>query len=389
MATTKAYLSDILSYSECSNEPDRAPPKTLPYSDSPSSAIASGSPPELASTLATTGPSSQSPASPTILSPKTSPASLSLAGARVPTPLSPKRRRPDSRDGDDSPVSSPKRRRVVSARLPTPTVSRRSSLNFASTSATSTSLSTIPRSFADIEAALAPLTHAASPMALARAPVAFDKLPRELNDMIFSLLDYKSLISLSQVNTSLNRIVDPQVAPAADKFAFVMAAENYFPRHWPKFTDDEEHPGNFACYSCFRVRGPEHFEETELDLDEDNEEEIDSPSEDGSEHTEIRDRRLDADPTSQSPDLAPTKESASTPSPSTAHESGTDTLRRYCIDCGTHQGLHRSGLHLTTKANQKLWICSCRRICQTASEASCPECHQACPAPPKGTLSRQ
>ncbi|KAL2890487.1 hypothetical protein HOO65_021029 [Ceratocystis lukuohia] len=371
MATTKALLSDIMSYPECSNDAGIVSPEAPSYMDSTAlsrpakisdsasiapggSAVLSGKPLKTAN----------------ISSPETSTMSLPLPDARGSTPLSSKRRRSDSFDGDVSPVSTPKRRRIVSARLPTPSVSRRSSMNFASTNYSSSSIckSTIPRSFADIEAALAPLT--SFPSCEPLKPVAFARLPRELNDMIFSLLDYKSLIRLSQTNTLLNSIVDTQIAPAHEKLAFVMSAEKNFSQHWPKCTDDEEHPGNFACYACFRVRSPVHFAEVELPHD--------AEAELGGE--EQKSLCNNESPSQTEPVfLSITSDTAkkplcTTPPSNTSPGTKPIVLRRYCIDCGVHHGLYKAGQNLVTKMDQKLWICSCQRICQTASEPECPEC---------------
>ncbi|KAL1898632.1 hypothetical protein Cpir12675_001836 [Ceratocystis pirilliformis] len=373
MATTKALLSDVISYPECSKDAGIVSPETPSYMDSTAlsrpakisdsasiapteSAVLSGKPLKTAN----------------VSSPEASTMSLPLPDPRGSMPLSPKRQRSDSFDGDVSPVSAPKRRRIVSARLPTPSVSRRSSMNFVPINYSSSSIckSTIPRSFADIEAALAPLT--SFPPCEPLKPIAFARLPRELNDMIFSLLDYKSLIRLSQTNTLLNSIVNTQIAPAHEKLAFVMSAEMHFSQHWPKCTDDEEHPGNFACYTCFRVRSPIHFAEAEPPHDVEAEFS-------GEEQKSLCNNKSPAQTKTVLLSVASktaNKPLCAIPPSNTSPSTSPIFLRRFCIDCGVRHGFYKAGQNLVTKLDQKLWICSCRRICQTASEPECPECQK-------------
>jgi hypothetical protein len=98
----------------------------------------------------------------------------------------------------------------------------------------------------------------------------FELLPPEIFQKILSCLCYRSLIAFSCTNRYLHNAVNPQTASQEDKRAFVRHAEMYFPQHFP--IQDEDWPsqisenstgndrtGNFACYSCFRVRGFEHL----------------------------------------------------------------------------------------------------------------------------------
>lgn len=98
----------------------------------------------------------------------------------------------------------------------------------------------------------------------------FERLPPEIFQNILSCLSYKSLIAFSCTNRYLHKEVNPQIASQDDKHAFVQHAEMCFPQHFPIQDDDGsgqilENPtgnsrtGKFACYSCFRVRGSEHF----------------------------------------------------------------------------------------------------------------------------------
>lgn len=90
----------------------------------------------------------------------------------------------------------------------------------------------------------------------------FQHLPAELQLHILSYLDYPSLIALSCTNRFFNEIIYPQGAPEQDKIAFVLHAEKNFRKHFPN--EDKDWPGNFGCYACFRVRGPELFLQRQL-----------------------------------------------------------------------------------------------------------------------------
>lgn len=98
----------------------------------------------------------------------------------------------------------------------------------------------------------------------------FERLPPEILHNILSCLCYEALIAFSCTSGYLHNAVNPQIASEEDKRAFVRNAEMYFLQHFP--IQDEDWPdgisenspgndrtGNFACYSCFRVRGSEHF----------------------------------------------------------------------------------------------------------------------------------
>ncbi|PKS08664.1 hypothetical protein jhhlp_004717 [Lomentospora prolificans] len=160
----------------------------------------------------------------------------------------------------------------------------------------------------------------------------FERLPPELQREIFSYLDYQSLIALSCVNSYLHRTVNPQTAPIEDKFAFVMRAENYFPKHFPVVVQGQERPGNFACYICFRVREPVHFD-------------AEQP------HSIYVNER--GEKVRSLPKATPNDNSNGGPASSTTHR--LVTLRRFCIECGVRHGLHAPGDSIFTKLRQELW----------------------------------
>ena len=140
------------------------------------------------------------------------------------------------------------------------------------------------------------------------APTNLDSLPAGIQLAIASYLPYETLISLSQVSRSLHDTIKPEtIASYEDKLAFVMRAEKDFAKHFPRTaatassssnptgssssaqrsspthgtltsnsygsgttgtgntSKNTEHPGNFACFYCFRVRGPEYFDEHQSD----------------------------------------------------------------------------------------------------------------------------
>ncbi|SPO06128.1 uncharacterized protein DNG_08817 [Cephalotrichum gorgonifer] len=187
----------------------------------------------------------------------------------------------------------------------------------------------------------------------------FERLPPELQREILSRLDYQSLIALSCTNRYLNQTVDPaHLADPADKFAFVMRAENYFPRHFPVVVQGQERPGNFACYVCFRVRGPAHFD-------------ADQPH---SIYVNDRGERVDG--------LAPLRGADGKPSQARAlPPPGCKlvSLRRFCIECGVRHGLHQPGDSLFTKLRQELWVCRCRMVWQKPTCLKCTRCGGDCP----------
>ncbi|EJP69817.1 uncharacterized protein BBA_00686 [Beauveria bassiana ARSEF 2860] len=77
----------------------------------------------------------------------------------------------------------------------------------------------------------------------------FRMLSDEIQKMIFSHLDYQSLILLSQARHHFYEVARPEQASPQDKFQFVMRAEKEFKQHFP----NENSPGHFACYFCYRV----------------------------------------------------------------------------------------------------------------------------------------
>ncbi|KKP01961.1 hypothetical protein THAR02_05938 [Trichoderma harzianum] len=92
-------------------------------------------------------------------------------------------------------------------------------------------------------------------------PSLIERLPQELQRLVFSHLDYQTLIYLSTMNRYFHQTIHPQrMADPTDKAQFVMRAAKDFAQHRPSEKGHDYKPGNFECYICFRVRSPEHFD---------------------------------------------------------------------------------------------------------------------------------
>lgn len=176
-----------------------------------------------------------------------------------------------------------------------------------------------------------------------------EKLPIELQRMIFTRVDYQSLISLSTTSRFLNHTVNPRdLADPLDKLQFVMRAAKDFPQHRPSEKAQDYHPGNFECYICYRVRSPDHFDALQAQYAY-----IDSHG------YVVRNR----EPNPKSDTLVP--------------------VRRFCIECGVHTGLHAPADCLTTKTGRDLWVCRCWRVWPKPGVLRCPDCGGDCPLRPR------
>jgi hypothetical protein len=180
----------------------------------------------------------------------------------------------------------------------------------------------------------------------------FERLPPEIWQDIYSRLDYQSLIRLGRAYRFFQRTVDPQNAPWLDKLAFVMRAEKDFAQHFPRYIQGQEHPGNFACYRCWRVRVPEYFD-------------VKQPHTVHLDHNGRYIKILD-DHKDQWPHGKPQGTSVV-------------TLRRFCIECGVRDGIHAPGDLLETRMGQEFWVCSCRTVWPKPSVLKCNDCGTNCP----------
>ncbi|KAH6609005.1 hypothetical protein Trco_002351 [Trichoderma cornu-damae] len=183
-------------------------------------------------------------------------------------------------------------------------------------------------------------------------PSLIERLPQEIQKVVFSHLDYQSLIHLSTMNRYFYQTINPQgMADPADKAQFVMRAAKDFPQHRPSEKGHDYKPGNFECYICFRVRSPEHFDMLQPQ----------SVYVDVNGHI-VRDR----EPDSRTDKLI--------------------MLRRFCISCGVEAGIHAPFDCLTTRTGRDLWVCRCRRVWSKPGCLRCPDCHGDCPLRPRRKL---
>lgn len=177
-----------------------------------------------------------------------------------------------------------------------------------------------------------------------------ERLPPRVQRRIFSHLDYASLIYLSTMNRHFQRAVDPQaMASPADKIRFVLQAAREFPQHRPCERGPDFRPGNFECYACFRVRGPEHFDALQRQHA----------------HVDAAGRLV--------LDRPPRPDAGDRPV----------SLRRFCIQCGVALGLHAPLDCLTTKTGLDLWVCRCRLVWTKPGCMRCPTCAADCPLRPR------
>ncbi|CAH0056766.1 unnamed protein product [Clonostachys solani] len=175
-------------------------------------------------------------------------------------------------------------------------------------------------------------------------PCPLARLPGEIRRMIFSSLDYHSLIRLSTTSRFFHRTVVPRtLADPLEMLQFVLRAAN-FPQHWPKEKGSNPHPGNFECYICFRIRSPDLFDANQL-------------------QQAIIDDQGYVIRGNVSPDTKVVGVS----------------LRRFCIECGLLAGLHAPSDSLTTKTGVEFWVCKCRKLWPRPAVLMCPVCCDTCP----------
>lgn len=189
-------------------------------------------------------------------------------------------------------------------------------------------------------------------------PSLLERLPREVQMMIYSRLPYQSLIYLSTMNRYFHHAIQPTVmAHPDDMFAFVMRAAKDFKQHRPVVEGSTQNPGNFECYVCYTVRGPDSFDGLQPQ----------SVVVDASGRI-VRDR----DPHQQQ-----------WRRPDDGRGNREVMLRRFCIECGVKTGLHAPGDCLKTKAGRELWVCRCQRVWVKPDCLRCPDCLADCPLRPK------
>lgn len=201
-----------------------------------------------------------------------------------------------------------------------------------------------------------------------------ERLPPELLGEVTSQLGYGDLIALSQASRRLRAAVDPSRAPAAEKFAFVLRAEKDFARNAAS--------GSFACYVCYRVRGPAYFADS-----------LSQPLTARCRTSAAASRRgsgISAGGSSGEPGGS----SVTGVDPNDDEDEGPRreevkvvALRRFCIECGVREGLHEPGARICTRLGEDRWVCWCQprpKVHDYDVALRCVGCQRTCPLrPPK------
>lgn len=167
-----------------------------------------------------------------------------------------------------------------------------------------------------------------------------ERLPDEIQRQIFSLLDYQTLIYLSTMNRYFQRTINPgAMASSADKAQFIMRAARDFRQHRPCLAPDNDRPGNFECYVCFRVLTPDKFDMAQPQ----------SAFADSRGHIVLHRK-------------------------ANIYTDKVVMLRRFCIECGVRKGFHAPLDFLTTQTGKGLWICNCRKVWPRPGPFRCRNC---------------
>ncbi|KAG7121623.1 hypothetical protein HYQ45_014457 [Verticillium longisporum] len=205
-------------------------------------------------------------------------------------------------------------------------------------------------------------------------------LPEPVRDCLFQHLDYTTSCNLAMVCRFFADSVQPWKADVEDKVAAVFQAERYFAQHFPGTCHDRDDPkaetqGNFGCFLCHRVRGPEHF---------DSEQPATAIMHQMGLRPDViaRSRRTYR---ACAPDKCVQHAAVAGGArgdrdlwlcscrSSLIHAAGDFTrdddrrlvvakpsrrvhLRRFCVECGVQTNLHRTGDQLTTKTGRELWL---------------------------------
>ncbi|KAI2614871.1 hypothetical protein GGR54DRAFT_321489 [Hypoxylon sp. NC1633] len=175
------------------------------------------------------------------------------------------------------------------------------------------------------------------PLPLPTVGTRLEFLPRDVLNRICEYVDYEKLIWLYQESRTLNRIIDPQLAPYATKLSFVLQAERYFPQHYGA------KPPNLGCYMCSKVL-PASFFASNQPLQ----------------------ARLQNKP---------------------EEEQSVVNLRRFCIDCGIQCGCHCPGGEINTRTGDRFWLCNCLRMLSDKT-TDCMTCGAFSPSAPRRRRER-
>ncbi|KAK0747921.1 hypothetical protein B0T21DRAFT_446739 [Apiosordaria backusii] len=255
-----------------------------------------------------------------------------------------------------------------------------------------------------------------------RGPSAFLKglqsLPPHILDQIHKSFTYLECWQVYAVSRWFKEKFNPANLPVEDKIAGVRYAEQYYRRYFPGRASvsngsgreyEAIRPGSFGCYHCFRIKGPEHFEQFKWNNHADNEEGSEagssaatprpgaafarSPppkstcSSAGNPHYDPSLTRSSVTAAANSGRRASRAESTGSPASSSAAPGGsipsadsprikeTWGIRRFCIDCGIRKKYYRPGdLIELCKSKEAVWVCQCWKIHWRPAEIKCTDC---------------
>ncbi|KAK0629997.1 hypothetical protein B0T17DRAFT_206824 [Bombardia bombarda] len=289
-------------------------------------------------------------------------------------------------------------------------------------------------------------------------PSGFQKLPAEVLNLLKFHLGYLGVIALSRANKWCYSIFDPNECSHDEKIAGVRDAEKFYRRYFPNRKPTPpvssigngrqqgrgmapRNPGFFACYYCYRIKGPDQFElftwnnspakdvncKTELDPDLDDaydhgpdQESISTSSRGPFAGIYLPPSAPLSGPSSQNQFYDPTltrteldakikmekekaKRRASSSSAAAAaastfkQHSGSNNSyqdhnvsprikstwgqRRCCVPCGLQHDVYGPGdlIELFTGKNDAVWICYCRKTHRRPIELSCQDCQAFIP----------
>ncbi|KAL7620422.1 hypothetical protein AAE478_009417 [Parahypoxylon ruwenzoriense] len=175
------------------------------------------------------------------------------------------------------------------------------------------------------------------PLPLPKGSARFELLPQNVLDQICQYVPYENLLWLYQGSRTLNRIINPHLAPYETKLSFVLRAERDYSKHC------NQKPPNLGCYMCHKVLSAGVFASNQ--------------------------------PLQAIPRAPPSEQQLVV------------NLRRFCIYCGIRSGCHVPGDSLITRTGDQFWLCNCLHIL-SAQVSTCSDCRAMSPFSPRRSRYR-
>ncbi|KAK4171722.1 hypothetical protein QBC36DRAFT_89404 [Triangularia setosa] len=240
-------------------------------------------------------------------------------------------------------------------------------------------------------------------------------LPPHIIDKIHKSFTYLECLQVYAVSRWFKENFHPSNLSVEDKIAGVRYAEQYYRRYFPGRASssntngngreyDSKHPGSFGCYHCFKIKGPEHFEQFKWNNHPDDEDSretgpstttsrpgaasaLTSYSLTGNPHYDPsltrssvtaaanNSRRVSRAESAGSPASSSTAPGGSVPSTDSPRIKDTWGIRRFCVDCGIKKQYYRPGdLIELCKSKEAVWVCQCWKIHWRPAEIKCNDC---------------